>query len=275
MPHRALLEEAAEVIRNAEALLLHTGAGMGVDSGLPDFRGSAGFWKAYPPLQHLGIRFEEMANPMHFTRDPELAWGFYGHRLNLYRDTTPHDGHQVFQRLCDDRPFFAFTSNIDGHLETAGFPSSQVSEVHGSLNWLQWTQPCGRQIWSAAQLDVQVDMRTCRATQPLPRCTQCGQIARPNVLMFGDWSFVNDRCQEQLESYRQWLSHHRDARLVIVEIGAGQAVPTVRRQSENCLRFEASRLIRINPREAQGPQGTISLPIGGLDALMAIDGLLS
>ena len=52
---------------------------MGVDSGLPDFRGDRGFWKAYPPYAKLGLHFAEMANPRWFDSDPELAWGFYGH----------------------------------------------------------------------------------------------------------------------------------------------------------------------------------------------------
>ena len=38
------------------------GAGMGVDSGLPDYRGPEGFWRAYPPYRALGLRFEELAD---------------------------------------------------------------------------------------------------------------------------------------------------------------------------------------------------------------------
>lgn len=47
---------------------------MGVDSGLPDFRGPEGFWRAYPPYRELGLRFAEIADPVHFAVDPELAW---------------------------------------------------------------------------------------------------------------------------------------------------------------------------------------------------------
>ena len=65
---------------------------MGVDSGLPDFRGPQGFWRAYPVFR--GRRFEEISNPVWFRTDPEQAWGFFGHRLNLYRTTPPHAGFQ-------------------------------------------------------------------------------------------------------------------------------------------------------------------------------------
>lgn len=45
------IEQAASAIKNAKALLITTGAGMGVDSGLPDYRGPEGLWKAYPPIK--------------------------------------------------------------------------------------------------------------------------------------------------------------------------------------------------------------------------------
>ncbi len=80
------LRRAADAIRGASALLIGAGAGMGVDSGLPDFRGNEGFWKAYPPFR--GRQFAEMSTPHWFRTDPALAWGFFGHRLNLYREAT-------------------------------------------------------------------------------------------------------------------------------------------------------------------------------------------
>ena len=54
---------AAAALAGAEALLIGAGAGMGVDSGLPDFRGTQGFWRAYPPYQKLGLDFVSLANP--------------------------------------------------------------------------------------------------------------------------------------------------------------------------------------------------------------------
>ena len=73
------LDRAAEVIAEAEALLITAGAGIGVDSGLPDFRGQHGFWNAYPPYRKLGLDFVDLANPAWFEDDPTLAWGFYDH----------------------------------------------------------------------------------------------------------------------------------------------------------------------------------------------------
>ena len=54
---------AADAIRIARVLIITSGAGMGVDSGLPDFRGERGFWNAYPMNERLGLTFVEAENP--------------------------------------------------------------------------------------------------------------------------------------------------------------------------------------------------------------------
>ena len=57
---------AAKAIAGADALLITAAAGMGVDSGLPDFRGEHGFWNAYPAYRQLGLSFVNLANPRWF-----------------------------------------------------------------------------------------------------------------------------------------------------------------------------------------------------------------
>lgn len=269
------LERAAEAVARAEALVITAGAGLGVDSGLPDFRGTEGFWRAYPPLAHLGLRFEELANPSHFERDPSLAWGFYGHRLGLYRRVEPHRGYEVLHRWAQMAPAggFVFTSNVDGHFQRAGFSEDRVVECHGSLLHLQCSRPCGRQIWNADGIEVSVDESTFRARPPLPTCPHCGAVARPNVLMFGDWHWVSERTSIQEERFRGWLDEV-DGELTVVELGAGTAVPTVRLTSEHLARRPGAFLVRVNPRDCRVPPSAVSLASGALQALDAIDARL-
>ncbi|MCS6978432.1 MAG: hypothetical protein NZM31_15690, partial [Gemmatales bacterium] len=231
----AALHCAAQAIRDAEALLITAGAGIGVDSGLPDFRGPEGFWNAYPPYRKLGLRFVELANPRWFRSDPALAWGFYGHRLELYRRTEPHAGFQVLRQWAESRSagWFVFTSNVDGHFQKAGFDPLRVVEVHGSVHHLQCLRQCGIGIFSAKAVHIAVDEATMRAVEPLPKCPRCDGPARPNVLMFGDWEWDERRTAEQEGRLERWLDEIRGRRLAVVEIGAGQAVPTVRRFSES------------------------------------------
>src|ERR1700745_146540 len=116
------VRQAAAAINAADALLVTAAAGMGADSGLRDFRGTQGFWRAYPVIAKLGLSFEQMANPAWFRNDPALAWAFYGHRLNLYRSTVPHAGFNQLLEIGSSKPhsYFVFTSNVDGQFQKAG-----------------------------------------------------------------------------------------------------------------------------------------------------------
>lgn len=267
------LQQATRAIESAPFLLFSAGAGMGVDSGLPDFRGDEGFWRAYPPLGKLGLQFAEVANPHWFLRDPELAWGFYGHRLHLYRATTPHAGFAILKRWSETKPARVFTSNVDGQFGRAGFPDDVVCEVHGSLGHLQCTRPCSDAIWDAANIGVEVDTATFRAQGQLPTCPHCGALARPNVLMFSDGAWLPNRTDAQLESLNEWAANIEARALCVIEMGAGSAIPTVRRFGEG-LQRQGAVLVRINPRESDGAGGTISIAMGAREALEAINALV-
>jgi NAD-dependent SIR2 family protein deacetylase len=270
-----VLERVAETIARAPSLVFTAGAGMGVDSGLPDFRGTEGFWRAYPPLARLGLRFDELANPHRFVDNPALAWGFYGHRLRLYRGARPHRGFEILRRWAElpQEGSFVFTSNVDGHFQRAGFSEERVVECHGSILHLQCTGPCCDDIWEAEELEIDVDKETFRARGPLPSCPSCGAVARPNVLMFGDWLWVPHRTASQEERMRRWVEA-LTGRTVVIEVGAGTAVPTVRLTSEHLARRTGGHLVRINPREPEAPAGATSLPMSALEALEALDRLL-
>lgn len=267
---RTSFQRAAEEIRTADALLIGAGAGMGVDSGLPDFRGREGFWKAYPAFK--GRDFTEMSNPVWFRKDPTQAWGFFGHRWNLYRSTQPHGGFEILRKWQEryKHGSFVFTSNVDGQFQKAGFPKERILECHGSIHFLQCSQPCCREIWSEENLQIEVDRETVKSTSPLPTCPNCEAVARPNILMFGDYDWIETRANRQMQHYREWLRSVAGGRIVAIELGAGTAIPTVRYECER----QADVLIRINPRDNAVPSHGISLPFGALKALTKLNELL-
>ena len=153
------ISRAKEIVANAEAVIITAGAGMGVDSGLPDFRGDLGFWKAYPPLKDKNLSFTEMANPQWFFSSPELAWAFYGHRLKLYNKTQPHEGFTLLKNLCEAKSgnYFIYTSNVDGHFEKAGFDKDKIYEIHGSIHHAQCIHNDDGNIWNMDENSALVD----------------------------------------------------------------------------------------------------------------------
>ncbi len=271
-----MFEQAASIIRDAELFVVTAGAGMGVDSGLPDFRGDRGFWQAYPAYARLGLSFVECANPEHFAADPAFAWGFYGHRANLYRDTNPHEGFHIIRSWIErnSADYFVVTSNVDGQFQKAGYAEEQILEVHGSIHRLQCQTPCSDQIWRNDEV-VRVDQGSMRAHHPLPRCSGCGEISRPNILMFGDYSWLPDRTRIQGHAFDRFLAAHADRRMAVIEMGAGSAIPTIRATSERIgWNLQHATVIRINPREPEIQRPHISLPCSALEGLHKIDALL-
>jgi NAD-dependent SIR2 family protein deacetylase len=265
-PEPAQVAAAAAALADADAVLVTAGAGMGVDSGLPDFRGDEGFWRAYPPYAHLGLSFVELADPAAFHRDPELAWGFYGHRRALYRRTRPHAGFAVLRGLAG----FVFTSNVDGQFQAAGFDPGSLVECHGTLWWEQCLDGCGTAPFPAGDEDVEVDEATMRARDPLPSCPACGGLARPNVLMFGDGGWDDRRHGEQEDRLRTYLREVAGSQLVVLEVGAGTTVPTVRWFGESLVSRIGATLVRVNPRDDHVPRGQVAVRGGAAASLLAI-----
>lgn len=249
----ALLESTAQRIIDTDAIIVTAGAGMGVDSGLPDFRGDKGFWNAYPMYEKLGLNFVDCANPVHFERDPAFAWGFYGHRLNLYRKTTPHEGFRIILTWISrmSKKYFVVTSNVDGHFQKAGFGDEHIYEIHGSIHYLQCIYPCSRDIWENNE-EIEVDFDTMRAKN-IPKCIHCKGIARPNILMFGDYGWIPDRSDRQEMNFNDFLNSVKNDKIVILEIGAGTAIPTIRNIGERISSRYDGYLIRINVREPYIP----------------------
>jgi NAD-dependent SIR2 family protein deacetylase len=265
------INSAAELIAQADALIVAAGAGMGVDSGLPDFRGNEGFWKAYPALGRARLDFSSIASPYAFRDDPALAWGFYGHRLALYRATVPHPGFALLRAWGEhmEHGASAFTSNVDGQFQLAGFDPQRVLECHGSIHHLQCMRPCGTDIWSADGFVPDVDADACRLRNAPPTCPHCGGLARPNILMFGDGEWLERRAAAQEARMQAWLARVR--RPVVVELGAGTAIPSVRYFSHSVVQRHGGRLVRINPREPQvAGARDVGIAMGALDGLQAI-----
>jgi NAD-dependent protein deacetylases, SIR2 family len=240
------LNLAAEMISQADSIIIAAGAGMGADSGLPTFRGNDGFWKAYPALSDAQFNFQSIACPDAFYSHPQLAWGFYAHRLSLYRETRPHTGFDLLKKWGEQKIHGAavFTSNVDGQFQKAGFSSDLIDECHGSIHYLQCLNPCCDAIWPADEFIPVVDEKQCLLLNEPPHCPHCGALARPNIMMFGDYGWIETREIAQSQKLQAWLK--KVARPIIIEIGAGMAIPSVRFFSQQiCQKFDAF-LVRIN-----------------------------
>jgi len=289
------LQRVAEAMESCDALVITAGAGMGVDSGMPAFRGNRSLWKD----REVSMTYEEMSDDKWFFEDPAFAWGINYTQLEMYRHTLTHAGYHTLwrwtQTLC--KPWFVFTSNIDGHFEKAGFHREKVVTCHGDIHHLQCVnQQCRGQeksdnVWSAgvipSGLGDKVDQSSLRFTdtavldQTCFRCPRCNSLARPNIWFCSDrnhafWPDESDRRQ----AFIKWMEalHEAKKRVVVIECGGGMDIPTVRCEGEDAVEEAGvgSLLVRINPTDCRVPaEKGVGLPFGAKEGCERIDAALA
>jgi NAD-dependent SIR2 family protein deacetylase len=270
------LARAASEIRSATALLFTSGTGIGVDAGIPDYRDPEGFWEAHPAYKERGLRFEDLARPALFERDPAVAWGFFGRRLNAARLARPHEGLATLVRWRDAASEGAFvaTCSVEGFFETAGFPPDGIVDCYGRLDRLQCSRKCGVGLFPVDNAAFVVDEVSLLAQEPFPACPACGALARPNVLLFGDLAWDRSRLVDQERRLLEWLNHARQKRgrhFVVIECGDVPPISTVRSLALKVVADLGAIFVSIKPRGGAAPDDAIVLPLGVRDALLRID----
>jgi NAD-dependent deacetylase len=180
-PERDTLDEAADLYRQARHPVALTGAGISVESGIPDFRSDHGLWTVFRP--------EEYATIEAFTRTPDKAWRLYRALGAGLVGKQPSPAHLALAKLeSADELEAIITQNIDGFHSRAG--SRKVLEVHGEHQNLHCLS-CGfTRPFQQTDLDE----------GPTPRCSKCGYPLKPNIVLFGEMVREMPKVDESLAS---------------------------------------------------------------------------
>jgi NAD-dependent deacetylase len=163
------VQQLAQLLRTRRPCVVLSGAGVSTESGIPDFRSPTGIWAQYDPMEYATISA--------FRRDPVKVWEFYARRFELLRDVEPNEGHRALAEL-EQRGYVraVVTQNVDGLHARAG--SRGVIEVHGSIRSASCLA-CGARVPFA-------DVVAALDDAPVPACPSCGEIVKPDVVMFGE-----------------------------------------------------------------------------------------
>lgn len=162
------MEKLAAMIMHSRNTVFFGGAGVSTESGIPDFRSEDGLYAAREVYGHPP---EELLSHGMFQRCPELFFRYYKENL-ITVDAKPNAAHLALARLEQaGRLHAVITQNVDGLHQAAG--SVNVLELHGS-NWRQYCQSCGA-VYSLEYILAQ---------DGVPRCEGCGDIVRPDVVLY-------------------------------------------------------------------------------------------
>ena len=161
------LNRLREWVEDAKRIVFFGGAGVSVESGIPDFRSPDGLYHqkyAYPPETILSHEF--------FMRRPEEFFRFYRDKM-LVSGAKPNPAHlKLAQWEREGKLSAVVTQNIDGLHQAAG--SEKVYELHGSVLRNRCMR-CGKHY----------DVDFIRRSEGVPKCA-CGGAIKPDVVLYGE-----------------------------------------------------------------------------------------
>jgi len=185
---QALIEARA---RDDSLIVFLTGAGISAESGIPTFRGEAGYWvrgsRVYQPT--------ELARWATFSSKPELVWPWYLYRRGICRDAEPNSAHLALAEIeahLGSR-FVLVTQNVDGLHLRAGNSLDRTWQIHGNIDFMRCARECDPTLHEVPDLGpITQGADFDPAWKAQLRCPECQGWSRPHVLWF-DESYDEER----------------------------------------------------------------------------------
>lgn len=221
---------AIDAVKNARRIVAITGAGISADSGLPTYRGKGGLYAGGETAD--GIAIEEALSGDMLLRKPEICWNHIGRIESACRGVPPSAGHKALVELEKHCDVTVLTQNIDGFHHAAG--SSDIIEMHGNIYRLR----CGLVNGCGHEVTVQ---DYSGLTIP-PPCPQCGELLRPDVVLFGEMLPEN-----ALDRLYNAMSQQPD---VVLSIGTTSVFPYIAAPVIECPRWGGCS-IEVNPGDTE------------------------
>lgn len=255
------------MLRDAQSVLIVTGAGISAESGLPTYRGVSGLYNdGGSALQEDGMPIEECLSGSTYRRDPKLTWKYLLQIERACRGAQPSKAHKLVARVEKHIPRVAvMTQNVDGLHDRAG--SKSVLSLHGNVHRLRCSKCDARQtVESYAHLEK----------EPLPPiCDKCGgPTLRPEVVLFDEY-LGDDTVQtyeEMMDASMMSLMYSwgEDDRTkeelpfdVSISIGTSAMFAYV-----NAAALSGRKTIEINPGQTSlSPMVDVQVPAGATETL--------
>lgn len=239
------LQTVAEILLNAQQLVVSTGAGISKESGIPTFRDAHdGLWAQYDP--------QDLATPRAFIKDPKLVWDWYEYRRDLMKNAQPNAGHHALVQMEEYLPNMVIvTQNIDGFHHLAG--SSDIICLHGSIHRNKCFGDCQGH-------PTYIDINTLawdKSSGP-PLCPYCQKAyVRPDVVWF------EESLDSALINRAYAVSAQADVMLVVGTSGVvfpAAQLPIITRQNGGIIieiNPNLTQVLALAHRRLEGPSGEI------------------
>jgi len=168
-----LIDRVADLIVNANRVVVFTGAGISTESGIPDFRSPGGIWERFNPEDFTYQRL--MSSP-----EARRKWWRIFQERGLTTEAEPNPAHCAIAELDKlGKLDCVITQNIDNLHQKAGLPDDKVFELHGNMRWAVCLS-CGKR-YPIEKIKARLD-----EGEEIPDCESCHGILKPDIVLFGE-----------------------------------------------------------------------------------------
>ncbi len=169
----SLIAKGAELIREAEKILVFSGAGLSTESGIPDFRSPGGVWSKYDPSDFY---FEKILSD---EKARVKYWQMSTESYQSMKDALPNRAHLAIKTLEDTGKLLAVvTQNIDWLHHRAGNSPDKIIEIHGTAFSVSCLK-CGKN-YDRDDIEERIGSGV-----DVPYCDDCSGILKPDTISFG------------------------------------------------------------------------------------------
>ncbi|MDE5865687.1 MAG: Sir2 silent information regulator family NAD-dependent deacetylase [Lachnospiraceae bacterium] len=260
IPYEEQLEQAAVLIKEADAVLIGAGAGASAAAGLTysgkRFTDNFGeFIEKYGSM-HMRDMYSSGFYPF---PTQEAKWGYWSKHSILNRFQPPAlPLYKQLYEIIKEKDYFVLTTNVDHQFQKAGFQTERIFATQGDYGNIQCEKGCHPKIYDAEDLFYQMDKARHYCLIPselVPKCPVCGGNMAMHLRC--DQYFVEDENWHAAAGrYNDFLSNMEAKKGVLLELGVGFNTPTIIRfPFEKMVRENNNlSLIRLNKDEAVVPE---------------------
>ena len=268
MSYEEQIEQAADMVKEADAVLIGAGAGLSTAAGLnyggKRFKNNFGEF-----IDKYGSMYMKDMYSAGFYPFPteEAKWGYWS--KHSYINRIEPEGLPLYKKVYEmikDKEHFVLTTNVDHQFFKAGFADEDIFATQGDYGLIQCEKGCHNKTYNAINMFKQMNQARKECLVPsymVPKCPVCGGTMAMNLRC--DQYFVEDEhWHEAAKRYGEFLEICTGKKIVLLELGVGFNTPTIIRfPFEKMMReYKEWTFVRLNIDEAVIPEGLGNRCIG-------------
>ena len=229
--NQATLQELAERIDQADAVVIGGGSGLSSAAGYDHYHWSPALSEALAPFREQYGFTSPLAGFYHCFSSYGEQWGYYSQYIRFMWEAPTGQPYLDLQTLVADKLVFVLTTNVDQQFFRV-FPQEQICTFQGDFSYCQCSQPCRDDIWKNRELVKELTSRLNGVRLPeevVPRCPDCGRVLVPWVQddTFLEGTFWQDSLHRYHRFLRHWIMDQSDKKVLLLELGVGEMTPSI------------------------------------------------